>query len=369
MSVKFDFLVGMAGWEDRYVLGMKNNLRFLNQGARVSCFYTSKYESRTLDNRRSISDFFKENDIEYSSFSIEEEGSSASFLKMKSNIDRLEISRGSRVLLDISTMNRENIWYSLYFLSLKSADISFVYYPSMGFGDGALTLDPGRPRFLFKMSGEPSLGKGTGIVVLTGYDSERTKHFIRHFDPSMVSLGVQTGEQLGNTERNIKEYDEVVFSDCDIFEINSFDLISTKFTLLEKVLKLSKNNNVVITSLGPKVSSISCFEVWNRFSNISLAYIPVDDVSENYSNGIDISRMVGPEKVDYPILSSEDKLCKISFDDPDQAFVALQEIKKEYGIPIADDIRIDAESGKTILIYDEDKWNQESIVAAKLTYT
>lgn len=369
MSSKFDFLVGMAGWEDRYVLGMQHNLQFLSDEAKVSCFYTTKYQNRTSANRLRVEEILSKNDVPYNFFEIEEEGTSSAFLKMRENVERLGISEGARVLLDISTMNRENIWYSLYILALKSADVHFVYYPSERFGEGALTLDPSRPRFLFKMSGQPALGKSTGVLVLTGYDSERTKHFIRHFDPAEVSLGVQTGNQLGNAERNISEHEDVNFSDCDIFEVDAFDLSSTKYKIVEKALELSGCNNVVVTSLGPKVSSVSCFEVWSMFQNISLAYIPVDDVSESYSSGIDINRMSGPTKVAYAPTFLDQEICEFKFSKNSDAFIALMDINQRLGIPLPDGIRIDIETGHTILSYQEKSDRQDALTAAKLTYT
>jgi len=50
-----------------------------------------------------------------------------------------------------------------------------------------LSRDPGKPRFVFKMSGLTKLGQPTALVILTGFDVQRTEQLIRFFEqPSLL---------------------------------------------------------------------------------------------------------------------------------------------------------------------------------------
>jgi hypothetical protein len=358
MKNKFPFLIAMAGWVDRFREGMINNFQFLSDNAVIQFFFTEKYQERTLENREAVIQESKNYGMNIDNFSISEEGDPDAFLTLKSKIEGLCISANDFVLVDISTMNRENIWYVLFILNHIGANTHYVYYPSLKHGDGELTKDPSKPRFLFKMSGEPKLGRNTAIVALTGFDPERTTHFVHHFDPSKIRLGVQTGKQLNNHIRNIEKHEDKLIADCENFEINSYDLASCTTTLIQEVAAFYDDHNLIVTSLGPKIGSIACFEMWCRMRSTALAYIPVNVVSETYSQGTDIKKMVGPAMVNCSQSVPIDTLTKVEFKNHTTK-QAIDKTLKEFTLPLPDHIELDDYEFFPTLYFNANHWDEE----------
>ncbi len=350
----FSIMISMAGWEDRFREGTINNFQFLNENAVIFIFHTKKYEDRTLENRKSVFQAANEQGFQTKELLIDEEGNADSFLSLKNTIENLEKLTEKNVLVDVSTMNRENIWYVLFILNNIGTKIHYVYYPSLEHGKGELTKDPSRPRFLFKMSGEPKLGKKTAVVALTGFDSERTFHFVNHFDPDQTRLGIQTGRQLDNYARNIEMYSEDKISDCKLFPINSYNSEKCTSDLIKEIADLYESHNIIITSLGPKPGSISCFEIWSRMNSLALAYIPVNEVSETYSHGTDLNGLIGPSLVHCSKPNTHNKNSfKIEFK-KSTTLEALTKSTEEYSLPLPDYIDLSDYESFPILHYDID---------------
>ena len=82
------------------------------------------------------------------------------------------------VLVDISTMPREIIWYVLWQIEQSSVTGRYVYYSPENYGDDWLSRDPQPPRLVYKLSGLASPLAKTAILVTVGFDFQAGKKAI-----------------------------------------------------------------------------------------------------------------------------------------------------------------------------------------------
>lgn len=194
------------------------------------------------------------------------------------------------VKLDICTMSRNLIWALLFFLKEKVKTVDIVYHQPNSYSDQWLSRDAMLPRLLYKHSGIVSIEKKTLLVILTGFDVERTKQLVYFYNPSKVVLLIQKPNRLDNNVRNTS----LLHSDeCDKMGVRtSVELIDCYgedwgYEVIEKVVAENLSDyNIVVSSLGPKLSSISVYRTFLKHPEIALTYIPCREYNENYCEGI-----------------------------------------------------------------------------------
>ena len=59
----------------------------------------------------------------------------------------------------------------------------------------------------------------------------------------------------------------------------------------EAIRDVSEHENVIMSSLGPKLTSVAIYEVQREFRRFGLAYTPANEFSDDYSIGIGDSYM------------------------------------------------------------------------------
>jgi hypothetical protein len=198
---------------------------------------------------------------------------------------------GKTVLVDISTMPRNTIWLSLFFLQSNSCRIHYVYNRPETYNQEWLSRDPQRPRLVFKLSGEMALGRRTALVILTGFDVERTRQLIRFYEPRTVLLGYQTGEQYGNQAKNVAQHREGLreeYKELGIqeFFVNAYEYGHGIEEVRKQVQRYREEYNIIMSSLGPKPSAIALYRVQREFRECGLSYAPSGDFNRDYSYGI-----------------------------------------------------------------------------------
>jgi hypothetical protein len=193
-----------------------------------------------------------------------------------------------RVVLDISTMPREVIWWSLSFLIEAGCELHYVYHRPQSYSTDWLTRDTDRPRLVYQHSGIAKLGKQTALLLLNGFDTERAEQMIQFFEPRLLAVGYQHGKQFENEERNLKRgkrFEELI-RNIKTFEIDAYSADHGFRAIVDQVKPILPDYNVIAASLGPKTSAIAMFRVIIEFPEIALAYAPSRQFNIGYSSGI-----------------------------------------------------------------------------------
>lgn len=284
MTKQYDILILVLGWEERFLLGLQKDLE-LYDITKIILLNFHVYESNTEDNKLKINKICKEKSIELNEVKLNYQDSIKSWKILSDCLAK--ISSDNQILLDITTTPRETIWSTIYHLRGSKKNLDFIYHKPEKYHKDWLTKEPAKPRLLLKHSGIHKLNYPTALLVITGFEYERAKQLIYFFEPKLTLIGVQQGDQFNNLTRNeelrksLKE-----FSNINEFEIDAYSSDFGFKILKDKISNIGEKYNVVLASLGPKLTSISTYNIILQNPEIALAYVPTKEFNLKYSLGI-----------------------------------------------------------------------------------
>lgn len=196
------------------------------------------------------------------------------------------------VILDITTMSRNIVWTILYILRTKVQKVDIVYHKPQTYAKDWISREPNQPQLLLKHSGIYDFGKETTLIIITGYDEERTKYMLYKYEPKKVYLLVQTGLQFDNSDRNNVE---THINICKEFGLKEEDIISNRidaysddlgFDTIESAINMAMESNIILASFGPKPSAVASYRCHMQHPEIALCYLPCNEYNPKYCQGI-----------------------------------------------------------------------------------
>lgn len=281
-----DMLITVASWEDRFTLGFERIIKQFCPKV-ILMYFFKEYAEISHQNRIFIEEHCKHNNIEIIIVELSFEDSVTSWRILFDTIINGDFIN-KNIIVDISTMPREIIWTIFDLLEEKGANISYLYNKPKGYNDEWLSRDPGRPRLVFKLAGEARLGKPTLLLILTGFDPDRTDQLIHFFEPRKCFIGLQIGESFSNQKKNIEKH-EARFGKNPLIELFDIDAYSIDHGLvtIDNILKpYLINYNILMSSLGPKLSAVALYKIHKMYPQTALVYAPSGQFNRNYSHGI-----------------------------------------------------------------------------------
>ena len=283
-----DLLITFASWEDRFRLGFDRNLEMEKIGIRKSLvFYFGRYADRTEENRQKVAKVCEEKHIEYILVELDIDKPADNWRTVLESIDKI-LSKSKEILIDISTMPREIIWYVLWMVEQNNVKARYIYHSPGEYGDDWLSRDPRAPRLIYKLSGIASPSAKTVLIVTAGYDLQRVRRLLNWYEPNKSMIGVQSESQFRRNDEAMAEYNilEKEYG-CEIFELDAFSEDLGMEAIREKLEKIdSSYNNIIMGSLGPKLTAITLYKLQRQKEEIGLVYAPSNQFNENYSTGI-----------------------------------------------------------------------------------
>lgn len=201
-----------------------------------------------------------------------------------------KLNTNAIVHIDITTMPRDIIWTLLFFLNQRSNHVKIRYYQPESYHNTWLSKEPFSPRLLLKHSGIIELGKPQCVVIITGYDEERTRQIVSKFEPQKVVLCIQKGEQFSNTNRNESSRHELICKNVGVLDVSSveIDCYGKDFgeQTIDNVISSLSDFNIIISSFGPKPSAIGVYMAFQKHQKVALCYVPCKEYNKDYCKGI-----------------------------------------------------------------------------------
>jgi hypothetical protein len=276
-------LIVFPDWEERSVEGVtKDIMSVAFSRVIILQFENGLHEEATYRNIHSIRQTAETNNLQFNIVTLNNHDAITLWFQME-NFATEQLSQLEDVHLDISTMPREIIWMILHNVKKIANHIFFFYHKPAEYGKGWLTKDADTPRFLLKHSGVFELGKPTALIIVTGFDAERVVQLINFYDADEVYLIMQSGEQYDNAIRNnFTFYDEqqhIKSIFIDAYNDRGFNDIGAL------IGELHSTHNIIIASLGPKLTALSLYQLYLNYPDIALAYVPCRNYNINYSSG------------------------------------------------------------------------------------
>jgi hypothetical protein len=279
-------LVSMASWEERFILGSR---RLFEQGrpSRAILYFAEEYDDRSSNNRSRFKELCEQNHVRSCEHRV--------FLKSPAktwDVLRLELASqtiASRELtIDITTMPRDIIWQVFAFADHMKCSLKYVYHRPGDYNKEWLSRDPERPRLVYKLSGEAEFGRPTTLIILTGYDMRRTEQLIRFYEPKTTLLGIQTGSQFANQSQNVDIHKSLISPESGVssFDVNAYSEDRGKAAIEAQLQAHVGRSNVVMSSLGPKLSAVALYQLHKLYPSSSLSYAPSQEYNTDYSSGL-----------------------------------------------------------------------------------
>lgn len=281
-----DVVITVASWEDRFVLGLRR-LLIEKEPRMVLMFYYAEYADRTKTNRNKIRSSCEEKGIAILDQMISFKNPTDNWRILDGETSQV-ISASDSVIVDVSTMPRDTIWSTFYFLDEIGANTFYVYNRPERYSNEWLSRDPGVPRLVYKLSGISEFGKATALIIITGFDPERTEQLITYYEPKVTYLGLQTGDQYENKRMNVKKHMDTAksYTEINVFDIDAYSDDHGYSIISQIITEHLTDYNIIIASLGPKPSAIALYRLHKTFPHVALAYAPSNDFNLEYSLGI-----------------------------------------------------------------------------------
>ncbi len=201
----------------------------------------------------------------------------------------LNINNFGDILINISTMPRNVIYYLLHFLDSLKINYTSIYYKALTHSS-KLTENPLKPSLILQHSGIFDLEKPTLLIACVGYDEKRVFQLYNYFEPKEVILLMEQ-EHKSKVDLNTK-FDFSLISNHIVDEISSFES-NNIYHKLESIYQDKKPNfNILLCSLGPKLSTLEFFKFQKAHEECGLIYIGSRDYCKNYSSGIDLENPI-----------------------------------------------------------------------------
>lgn len=279
-------IVSVAGWEERFVLSSEQLLRTPGTETML-LYYYDKAAAATEAARRQVTAMCEHSGVSVHSACLSYDDPVNAWRAMAGELEALA-DRGQTVLVNLSTMPREALWMSFRLLEDLGAKVDYVYFKPQKYSRTWLTRDPGIPRLVLRLSGHVVPGRSTVLVVVTGYDTERVEQLRRAYEPAVTLLGVQAGLEQMNRSRNLDPHWRQFGGapGVKLFQVDAYSPDHGEAAIQEMLGPYLNKANIVMTSIGPKLSAVALYRLQRRHPEMALAYTPSNEFNKRYSRGI-----------------------------------------------------------------------------------
>jgi hypothetical protein len=284
MTTNKSILITCASWEDRFSQGLHRLLNEREFGQAI-ILHSEQYAARTIEARAKafISLRYHRTDtIEGVLYGAPERTWKETLLPKLGQIEE-----GRSVVVDISTMPRDVIWQTFWFLDFRRCEIRYVYNRPTRYGNW-LSRDPDTPRLVYKMSGVSQIGARTALVILAGYDVDRVKHLVEKFEPAVTLLGLQLQSVDPLNEKWMKAQQKAFEDNRAVkqFWLDAYSADCGTEAISAEVAAHASTHNVLMASMGPKMSAVALYQLHRQNDSLGLVYLPARDFNQDYSEGL-----------------------------------------------------------------------------------
>lgn len=283
---KNDLLITFASWETRFSQGFDRDIEH-GGFQKALVFYFDSYKEWTQENRDAVKGVCAEKKIEYISKGLDVKKPAENW-RIVLDAVKGAIQDQQAVLVDISTMPREIIWYVLWQIEQTSIAGRYIYHSPEKYSNSWLSRNPEAPRLVYKLSGLASPSAKTALLVIVGFDLQRVKRLINWYEPAKLLIGFQSESPFERNNITMPEYRNALEKEynCEAFELNAFADDRGMRAIQEKLEQLDSAYNVIMSSLGPKLTAITLYKLHRENEARALVYAPSNEFSLEYSSGM-----------------------------------------------------------------------------------
>lgn len=278
-------LIAVAGWEERFVEGLRLDVKSCSPAELVVLAF-EEYLVQTEDARKLASGLANQEAMRYREVRVRREPIGLWHHVCQAFSDKEWAQRS--VLVDITTMPREVIWWTFSSLRSAQSQVRYVYHKPGGYPETWVTRDTDQPRLVYQHSGVSMFDRQTCLLLISGFDTDRAAQMIQFFEPRAVLVGLQTGSQYDNLAKNVHPMRRLLDRTPNVlfFDLDAYSSDHGLGAIEAAIVGHLGDYNVVAASLGPKPSAVALYRLRCKHPDIALAYAPSRQFNMKYSRGI-----------------------------------------------------------------------------------
>ena len=280
--VGFDMFICSSSFEER-CLGVSNKVNS-KQFKKVLVCHFEDNRIETEDNFSKLKELFIDNGTVIELF---KNNPLSNYDKL---FDEVNNSECSNVLLDISTFTREMFLIILRLFRqpiFTNKKLTLCYNPSAKFANW-LTKGVSDIRSVLGFPGDFSPIKKLMLIVLVGFEAERSQVLIDNFEPNLLFIGKASPKESTNGE--LAQINEINFQkllkanlNAKEFEFSCIDLHPTIETISHIVEEYRKDFNIVISPMSNKLSTLAIASVVFKYPEVQICYASPNLYNTEYS--------------------------------------------------------------------------------------
>lgn len=197
-----------------------------------------------------------------------------------------------QVVIDVTTFTREVLLILFKVINQKcfinKSNIRLVYTPAENYPNDWLTKGVRYIRSIFGYSGMILPSKKLMLVILNGFETERTEEIINSFEPNFILLGKPSYEESINENLGSKGYEKFHYIKekhfpnlIGEFEFSCVEVDKTITTIENLIDKYKDDFNIVLSPLNNKVSTIAVGLVALKNENLQVCYASANQYNIN----------------------------------------------------------------------------------------
>jgi hypothetical protein len=195
------------------------------------------------------------------------------------------------VTVDTTTFNRESLLTAMALLRnhFPASKIRVAYTSPQKHGEW-LSQGYRSVRNVMSFAGIQQSSRPTLLVVLSGFEPERTLKLIEEHEPSKVLLGIgdpPTNQQF--LQRNLDEQKLILArQEVEKFSFPASDMLLCRDSLETLLQAYLKSHNIALAPMSTKLSTLAVFLVAEEHPEIQVTYcVPGEYNTDSYSSGAD----------------------------------------------------------------------------------
>lgn len=279
-------LITVASWEPRFIEGFEWSLERYSP-TDVCMFFVDRYADWTADHREYARRLCEARQVVLSETELCADDPPGIWGTLRDTVSAMA-QPCRRSIVHVTTMPRDVVWSLFWLLEWRGIGAEYVYHRPLAYDKDWLSRDPERPRLVYKLSGLSRLGAKTTLVVLAGYDPERAGQLMQFFEPEVTLIGLQMAEADSQNDNRMALYRKRfrAMPGVHMFELNAYAKDHGEAVIEASIAKYLESNNIIMSSLGPKLSAIALYRIQKTHPVIALAYAPSREFNRHYSRGM-----------------------------------------------------------------------------------
>lgn len=298
-NVCFDLFICCASFENR-CLSVSDNIN-KDIIKNVIVFYNTEYIDTFKDNVEKLNYFYKNNKIIEGKIKIENPLFTADTIMNSINSIIVDENTIYNVLIDITTFTHESllilekILLSIY---KDKFNIYCIYTSAKNYNDSNkdetnkwLSKGIFEIRSVLGYSGNIDPSKKTHLVMISGYEYERSVKIVEKIEPNFLSISDSISDSSTTSNPELQKFYKKLISQLYIsykgikeFNIYCDDVYKTYKEIYNHILEIENESNVVVSALNNKITTIAAGLVGIKKDNVQICYAPavvynIDDYS------------------------------------------------------------------------------------------